>query len=67
MLTTHSLSGRIFFVARELIEMQALGNDVFEPTVSLSRHKKEFGEFGGVNASIESSTTFTGSCVCYLA
>lgn len=42
------------------IEMQALGNEDFEPTVSLSRHKKEFGEFGGVNASIESSTTFTG-------
>ncbi|BDA40927.1 Methionine gamma-lyase [Coccomyxa sp. Obi] len=39
--------------------MQALGNEVFEPTVSLSCHKKEFGEFGGVNASIESSTTFT--------
>lgn len=44
--------------------MQALGNEGFEPTVSLSCHKKEFGEFGGVNASIESSTTFTGTSMC---
>lgn len=32
----------------------------FEPQASLAAAKKEFGEFGGVNASIESSTTFTG-------
>ncbi len=32
----------------------------FEPQASLAAAKREFGEFGGVNASIESSTTFTG-------
>ena len=31
----------------------------FEPAASLASARREFGEFGGVNASIESSTTFT--------
>ena len=31
----------------------------FEPSESLAANKREFGEFGGVNASVENSTTFT--------
>lgn len=31
----------------------------FEPSESLASNKREFGEFGGVNASVENSTTFT--------
>ena len=34
-------------------------NEHFEPAASLASARREFGEFGGVNASIESSTTFT--------
>ena len=31
-----------------------------DPVSRLAEHGREFGEFGGVNASIEMSTTFTG-------
>ena len=34
-------------------------HDGFEPAASLASCRREFGEYGGVNASVESSTTFT--------
>ncbi len=32
----------------------------FNPLVNMANARREFGEFGGVNASVETSTTFTG-------
>jgi hypothetical protein len=34
-------------------------HESFEPAGSLALCRREFGEYGGVNASVESSTTFT--------
>ena len=40
----------------------------FDPQSSLASLRRQYGEHGGVNASIESSTTFTGAleelCAC---
>lgn len=34
--------------------------DLADPVARLAASRKEFGEYGGVNAAIECSTTFTG-------
>ncbi len=37
----------------------------FDPQASLAALRRQYGEHGGVNASIESSTTFTGTRRCW--
>nr|BAU71133.1 methionine-gamma-lyase [Parachlorella kessleri] len=39
--------------------------DQQDPMERLAASKREFGEFGGVNAAVEVATTFTGGCYLY--